>query len=350
MGATEDHPRSQELTPTDLLNPDLRRRATEEFGPDGAWLLLSIVYYSWRAHHDLAGALMRGPEPRPSMPPSPRPISNEYAVVRHLQVLGHVYAAAELFGTLVAASRVHESGTSKFIEAYATARNLTELLPQLVSLQLDELRTIIGTETQIRDAVDAVRAERTANRWTDAPVELGLKSLPVTALDGGLLVPTASVDSRVLEMLQEEALAVAPLVLTNVAELQDLVKEPQDQNGIVAKPQSLRKVDNSFRHGMRIMYHSTVPDVRRFAYVGRDDVPEDDTQVTVYLPSKDDSTIQFGGVSCGADETQTLLRPLEQLCIRTGQFAWAFIGAHCSGFESLILSAGTLRLPDDGSA
>ena len=315
------------------------------FGPDGAWLLLSIVYYSWRAHFDLATSLMGGQLPAPSSPPSPKPIDTEFAVVRHLQVLGFTYAAAEVFATLIAGARAHEAGTSRFLDAYATAPNLVELVPNLATVSLEELRSLIGTEDQIAQAVERVRREQVVRGRGEGPVDLDAATLPVTEVGGGLVVPRSIIDAGALLAIHAQAAALAPQVLHNIAELQALVDDPEPE-GLPAQPQSMRKLDNSFRHGLRIMFHSAVPDVRQFKYVGPEEIPASDNQVTVYTPSKSNARIQFGGVRCEPQDTAQLLDALQQLCERIGQFARAFVGAQCEGFEGLILSAGTLRLAD----
>lgn len=338
---------AQSVIPTDLLNPALRRAAAEEFGPDGAWLLLSILYYSWRVHYDLARSVLGGPEPTPSAPSTPESQGVEFGVARHLHILGLTYASAELLATLINAARSHKSGTTEFIDTYAAASNLTSLLPDLLTLDMAELRQLIGTEEQIDRALAALREERARGHRGDGPISLDPRFTPVTEIKGGLIIPKSVLDGGALEVMREEAVGLAPQVLKNVSEMQQLVDTPTQPAGLPRRPQSLRSIDNSFRHGVRVLYHSTVPDARNFKYVGSEEVPDSPNQVTIYTPSKKDDEIEFGGVTCEPDDTVVLLASLEQLCVRTGQVARALVGAQCEGFDGLLLAASSLRLSED---
>ncbi len=81
------------LKPGDAYNEPLRGMLIHQLGEDGAWLILSIDHYAWRAHYDLMVSLTRGTEGQ----------SEHHA--RHLQSLvdlqvqSALYSAVEQFGS-----------------------------------------------------------------------------------------------------------------------------------------------------------------------------------------------------------------------------------------------------------
>jgi class 3 adenylate cyclase len=52
-----------ELETSDDFAPALRRRAVDALGDNGAWLLLSTVWYGWRANYDLARSMVSASVP-----------------------------------------------------------------------------------------------------------------------------------------------------------------------------------------------------------------------------------------------------------------------------------------------
>ena len=69
---------------------------------------------------------------------------------------------------------------------------------------------------------------------------------------GGLVVPTAVLDRGAAEQALEHARELVGLLVQNVRELSQFVKAPVQGEG-QPRRQPLRAVDNSFRHGFRVL-------------------------------------------------------------------------------------------------
>lgn len=92
-----------------------RDQLVDLLGEDGAWLLLSIDHYGWRARYDLARAVVEGA----------RSASVHHA--RHLQsvvdleVQSGLYAGVEQLSRLLKGVFSHEDGTKLFFETYVAS-------------------------------------------------------------------------------------------------------------------------------------------------------------------------------------------------------------------------------------
>jgi len=312
-----------------------RSSAIAEFGEDGAWLLLSQLWYGWRAYYDLARALVNGPPPSDDAG-RPIPVGHEYQIVVDMQVQAHLYAAAEQFSTLLYAMRRHERGTDKFFQAFVGApTNLHMIVRDLESLDRSVLLGLIG------DPSDAIRTSDVDPATSLDPVDIPTVNV------GGIEVPRRVIDRQALVNLMARATELVDLVMTNVGQLRDLVEAPEPIPGADRHPQSLRAVDNSFRHGLRLLFHEASPADRTFR-VDAQASPSEPPSVDLYLPGRGkgaSESINFATISCTTARTEEHLESLRQLSLRTGQLARAFAGFQMTGRPDLLLSATVLELP-----
>lgn len=312
-----------------------RSSAITEFREDGAWLLLSQLWYGWRAYYDLARGLIQGTPPSDDAG-RPIPVGHEYQIVVDMQVQSHLYAAAEQFSTLLYAMRRHERGTDKFFQAFVGApTNLHTIVRDLESVDRSVLLGLLG------DPSDAIHAPDVEGVPSLDPVDIPTVNV------GGIEVPKRVIDAHAFDNLVERATELVDLVMTNVGQLRELVETPEPIPGADRQPQSLRAVDNSFRHGLRLLFHEASPADRTFR-VGAQTSPSEPPSVDLYLPGRGKAaseSINFATVSCTTGRTEEHLESLRQLSLRTGQLARAFAGFQITGRPDLLLSATMLELP-----
>lgn len=285
-------------------------RAVHEFGVDGAWLLMSTIRYGWRAYYDLGRALALAENPIGSEPPIDGSIAAEFDVGRMLQVQGLVYSAAEQLATLILAARKHRSGADAFFRAYTGNVNVVKAVKKLTKIGRTELAELLGVD----------KFDEYATWITDAnnrdPVHIG----PLT-------LDRADVTSEFVELFRLRAHSMLDTFATNFEELQVLVVPPESNDKDAPPAQSLRVLDNSFRHGLRVMFHSASPVEHHFRVLG--DNPGD-AVASVYLPSSG-GTIEYGGIETSQDSILSMLNVLRWLAVRIWQFAYAFLGAKTTG-------------------
>jgi hypothetical protein len=324
---------------SERFDPELMRRAIEVFGEDGAWLVLSQVWYGWRAYYDLACGVVSGAKPSPATDRT-ESLDDPYQVVVDLQVQAHLYSAAEQFATLLQAMQLHESGTTSFFDSYVGAPpDLRSLIAGLGALDASTMVTLVG------DPADAHAPDGSE------PEPLDLAAIPTVTV-GGIHIPKRMVDRQALADLQSAAHEVIDLTIKNVGELHQLVDPPPPIAGADRQPQSLRAMDNSFRHGLRLLFHEASPTTRTFR-VGAMLEPPVHPSVDVYLPGRSKATadaINYGTVSCPPDRTREHLEVTRQLSTRTGQLVRGFLGFQTTGRPDQLLVASRLGLPGLGMA
>lgn len=323
-----------EMAPSGLFSDELCRRAVDEFGSDGAWLLLSIVSYGWRSYYDLADAVVRAASPSPDAA-RPEPIDDDFQIVRDLQVQSFIYAAVEQFAGLVRAARAHRSGSSAFFDAYVQHKSVGALVQAIGDLAIDELSDLVGLPVSDSDLAPIPEDHKPAG-----PVLLGHFDMDVSDV-GGILVPTSAITSMAKSEMLNRSLELAELILTNIGQLPALVDAPPAVDG-APTPQPLREVDNAFRHGHRVLFHDAVPERRVFRALGERGEGESHA-VDLYMPKGDDS-IRFATVFASPERTTEHLEALRQVSLRTGQFARGFLGWKALGTRSLFAAAVELRL------
>lgn len=324
------------------FTPEIRRRASSEFGEDGAWLLLSIVQYGWRAFFDLGAAIAPTPALAPVEPPVPVDIAREFDAVRFLHLQGLVYSATEQLATLVKAARAHKPGTTAFFDAFVSNINLNTLIAELAALPATEVGSLVGAD-QLEDFLTAIRPP------VSGAVSLDHRDQDVVRV-GDLFVPKSTFDDGLITLTRQHVEHFCSTLAKNFTELRALIDPPEPgdtADPAAPRPHNLRAVDNSFRHGLRVLFHSAAPSPRIFRHVGED---TGDGSVTVYLPGPPDR-VRFAGVDVSSDNADHMLDILRVVCTRIGQFSRAFLGYQCYGTAEALVAATGLRLlqSEDGA-
>ena len=316
----------QSVPPSPYFDPAVAANAVQEFGADGAWLLMSIVRYGWRAYFDVGLAVASAGRPLPSEPAIAGSIDAEFDAARMLQVQGLAYAVAEQLATLIYAAQKHESGTDSFFRAYTGKVNLVGAVKELVLLDKSKLAELLGVDRLDDYIASIVPAD---NRDDSEIVQIGPWPLERSAV---------SVD--LIEELRLRTDALLDTFVTNFEQMQALVVPPQDDDPSVPAAQSLRHIDNSFRHGLRVLFHSASPVPRQFQVVGND---AGEAVASIYMPSSD-GEINYGGIDTSQDATMHMLDVLRWLSVRVGQFAYAFLGFRATGSCGPVVDATFLHL------
>lgn len=328
-----------DVVPPGFFREELTTAAVDEFGSDGAWLLLSILSYGWRTYFDLASALAQGPTPDADAS-RPEPVDEEFQIVKDLQVQSLLYSAAEQVAGLVRAARAHESGTSRFFDTYVEHKNVGALISGIADLDMEELENLLGVPRSVDEYPGASQEPDSAIRDLDP-------GRTEVAKVGSLLVPQSAIRRQAIADLLKQTQDLAELILTNIQQLGDLVEVPDGSEGGPA-PQPLREVDNAFRHGHRVLFHRAVPEPRRFRVTGPgDSMPSH--PVDLYMP-KGKHSVHYATVFCSPDRTAQHLEALRQVCLRSGQFVRGFVGWKALGNRDLFAAAVHLGLgeePDD---
>ena len=309
--------------------------AVTEFGPDGAWLLTSTIRYGWRAYFDLAVSLVMGGELEPSVPPINGSLRDEYEAVRFLQIQGLTYAAAEQLATLVHAAKRHESGTTKFFDAYGENLNLVNAVEQLTTTTREEVAALFGTE-KLGAFIDSIGQ-------SDDP------AASETIEIGPFEYPRSDVDQIVKDDLVARVEGMLDTFILNFHQLQALIVPPAAENASQPPASSLRGVDNSFRHGLRVLFHSAAPQPRNFHIVGDF---QGEAAMSVYLPNAK-GEIEYGSIETSPRSIAHMVDVLRWVSVRIGQFAEAFLGNHTIGTGEPAVVASLLHLgelPDDPNA
>lgn len=319
-----------------LLSEDLRSRAVEEFGEESAWLLLSQLVYGWRAYFDLGAAVSAAEGPVEAGDSRPTAPDVEFQIVKDLQVQSLLYSAAEQLAGTILAGRAHASGSSTFLEAYSADRRVALLMQEADELSRDEIGELVG-----EPLIGATPFPSSPSRGGPAPLDpSGMEVVEV----GGLYVPKRVIDDGARTGLIEKAYGLVDLIKRNLGQLRALIEEPRPED---SRPRSrpLRDIDNSFRHGLRVLFHSATPNERRFRALSGDYAAIESHAVDVYMPPRRKGvSIQYGTLGCSPDRTAEHLESLRQVCLRTGQFIRGFVGARCNRDAQLLLAAVHLTL------
>ncbi|MDZ7678489.1 MAG: hypothetical protein U5K29_08045 [Acidimicrobiales bacterium] len=258
------------------------------------------------------------------------------AGVVDLQVQAYLYAVAEQFGTLLYAMRRHERGSDSFFESFvASPTNLQTIIGDVTGVDRTTLLALVG------DPSDAVRPPDSEAVPSLDPADVATVNI------GGIEVPERIIDDQAFDNLVLRAGELVDLVVTNIGQLREMVEAPEPIPGANRQPQSLRAVDNSFRHGLRLLFHEASPADRTFRVDALTSPPEP-PGVDLYLPVRGKAaaeSINFATISCTPGRTEEHLASLRQLSLRTGQLARAFAGFQITGRPDQLLAATSLELP-----
>lgn len=327
------------IIPDGSYGTELRQKCITALGENGAWLVTSLLHYGWRAHYDLVHCLAAKAswEDDDGDPLGPR--DDEYQIVRDLEVQGHMYATAEQLASLVESIDAHEEG-GDFFEVYVARRDLRQRVDAVRDVSRARVAALLGAPT----SPDALREDLEARRLMPAstPVLMHLDplSMPTTEV-GGLLIPQSTMDRAVIERLWDRVNDMIDGIHRNLGELSAFVDRPPSPLGGM-RPQALREVDNSFRHGLRVLFHRAVPNERTFRAL---EIGEGAGThlVDLYLPRKNED-VRFATVACSPERTISHLESTRMLCLRIGQVVRGFLGRVVFGNGSLLVGSASLTL------
>lgn len=313
------------LRPSGEFAPAFRAGAAERLGEDGAWLLLSLAWYGWRVHFDLATALVAADHPKVGTDGRPSPIGPEFDIVRDLQVQAHLFAVAEQYSTLLRAARVRVEEERDFFTSYMDAPSqFADLIEEVSDLSENTVHAIVGDP-------HGVPPSRSQAELDPALVH--------TREVNGLLIPESVIEDNAHRSLVDTADEVVRLIRANADELDQLTAVPVLQVEDSPEPRPLREIDNAFRHGLRLMFHQCVPTERNFREVGGT-LAASPYAVDLYMPvRRGPDKIRFGTVVGDRERTTGHLQTIKQLSIRTGQLARGFIGNQVLGDAQLLLAS-----------
>jgi len=318
------------MTPSPVFEETLRADAGRVFGPDGAWLLLSTVWYGWRSYYDLALATYTGQHP--SADRRPNGYEDDFQVVLDLQIQAFLFSAAEQLATLVCAARAH--GASDFFTEYVKNVPVGKRLTAISDITMDELGELVGVPMGLDDVPQIEVAE---SRPATGPADV-----PVTNV-GGLLVPDSALRAMQREEFLRQAQAHAEGLMTSIQQLQQLVDRPAGHPG-TPEPQPLREVDNAFRHGHRLFFYDAVPGERAFGFLGDPEALEHPS-VDLYMPKGKGTSINWATVGCSPERTATTLESLRNVALCVRLFSLGFLGKQTDRGSDLWIAATTTDLP-----
>jgi hypothetical protein len=327
---------TETVPPSPYFESEFRGRMIENFGQDGAWLLLSIIHYGWRANYDLACSLATGPLPTDAQFAT---FAADFEVVRHLQLQGHLYAAVEQLATLIRAARSHLHGgqageeRTPFFEAYVNAPMIGQGVRAFASISRDDLKDLLAF-----DDLDE-QLTRMSRDWPGDGIQPPSEYVTV----GGTQVPRIQMSSQVISSMRDEITRTVEETFANLTEFQKLIEPPDEVPGAPAA-QSRRELDNSFRHGLRVMFNSANPSERTFRFAGE---RVRASSASVYLPPRGKERIEFGDIDATPEATEWMIRFLRLVSLRIGMISLAFAGRVCFNDAYYLIAGVGRRLGDD---
>ncbi|HJQ94771.1 MAG TPA: hypothetical protein VJ935_03585 [Acidimicrobiia bacterium] len=267
----------------------IRGELIELLGEDGAWLVLSIDHYGWRARYDLAIAVTTGAQAE-----SDHHRRHLQSVV-DLEVQSGLYAAVEILARLIKAVASHQDRTTAFFDAYVS--NYT--LPGII----EEMR---GIDRAVLDRM----------------FELPADPRPLAA---SLWRHGSPVDAETAEHLLVRIHAIIDDLAMNLDEVSRMV-ERLDLTGTgapVAEGHSLRTADNAYRHGLKILLHDAVPQDRTFGLAVRGEAnPLGEYAIDLFQSTTEP---KFATIDASPERTQEHLAAIEVVCVRIKQVVRCFI-------------------------
>lgn len=329
-----------EIEPDGSYGLEYRQRCVDALGEDAAWLVTSMLHYGWRTQYDLARGLAASiswDDDDDDDPIGPR--DAEYQIVRDLQVQGHMYSAAEQLASLVESIDAHERG-GDFFQTYVGRRDLRQRVEAVWHLSRNRVAELLGAPASLEALRKDLEERGLGPKAPAGALDLDPLSMPTTEV-GGLLIPQSTMDRAVLERMWNHVDDMIGGIHRNLGELAALVDRPPSGPGGI-KPQALREVDNSFRHGLRVLFHRAVPNARKFRALELGE-GVGTHHVDIYLPRKKEE-VQFATVACSPDRTVAHLETTRMLCLRIGQVVRGFAGRVAFGNSSLLVRSASLTL------
>ncbi|MCU1488232.1 MAG: hypothetical protein JWN67_4978 [Actinomycetia bacterium] len=308
------------LSPGDIYRSTFASEVEREFGHDGGWLLLSIEHSTWRAHRDLAVALVKGADHALGH------VATHLAALVDLQVQAALFSVVEQFARLVSGIRSHRPGSSALFDAYTErlgGGGIVSLVHGMADLTVDELRGLLRTPGEVEQVRDWL-AERDSTLSTDDAIAIASEGL--ASLEG-----------------------VLSDIVANAAEVAALLERPEmvGLREVVASGHSLRNVDNAFRHGTTLLWPDCQPSERSFDAIGDEaPAPIADSSVHIFVSQNEP---RYATVLSDAERTKNHLRILNVVSIRLRQLARALLWSVAADESESLIFLGHVDFddPDD---
>jgi hypothetical protein len=269
---------SGRMNPSEHFAEDLRRDAVAAFGSNGAWLLLSIVWYGWRSYYDLAVAHRS----RRRLPGSPRSARPGPRVLRDRAA-----------GNPLTAAKAHPSGSDAFFSTYTSpGLSIGELVRGIQDITVEELELLAGVPTSVDDIPRP-----------SAAGEVGLldPAAMATVEVSGLHIPQRAIDDGARQIAFDDARGHAEGFCVTIRQLAGLIDRPPG-SATAPRTQPLREVDDAFRHGHRVFFYDAVPEERGFNFLG-DPTALEHPAVDLFMPRNRDKDIHWATVGCSPERT-----------------------------------------------
>jgi hypothetical protein len=298
------------IQPGEVYNPQFCKRAVTEFLDNGAWLLLSLDHYSWRANYDLAVAVIEGA----------KTLSGDHrrhlATIADLQVQSLLYAVVEQYARLVQAARVHKSGTSALFDKYMQHTSVVPLIEEVRTVTEAELRAVLHVPGSTKPVRAFLRSQ--GQEYDRANLQEWLHGVN-------------DLISRMARLCRS---------------LQPFVDRPPVEGGVsVTRGHSLRQVDNAFRHGLRTLYYDVIPVSRSFHAVGQGDEPtQSEYMIDLYQSSTEP---QFATVIASPERTRSHLDELANFSVFIRQLARGLLIARGMGIPAGLIAVPGLTIEVD---
>lgn len=326
------------IAPDRSYAQEFRERAVQALGEDGAWLMLSMLHYAWRAHYDLARSIPATVSWRDDDPLGPH--DEEFQITRDLEVQAHMYAVAEQLASLVDSLRAMDEG-GDFFESYVSHSTLRDRIDRVTGIPRDELAYLLGVPADADSFGNVLRHGGFLPSDMPTAGRLDPANIPTTEV-AGLLVPRSAMNRAVSESMWDRVNGMVNGIHRNLSELLQFVDRPTPLADIRVRPQSLREVDNSFRHGFRVLFHRAVPNERNFRAVHLDE--EGATHhVDLFLPRQGEQ-VSFATVACSPERTDVHIETIRILALRIGQVVRCALGRLVLHHPGSLVAAASVTL------
>jgi hypothetical protein len=242
-----------------------------------------------------------------------------------LEVQSSIFAATEQLLRLVFACLAHEAGTEHFFSTYVQWATVAPLITRAQQVTREELDQLVGVPMDPQQVIEIFEHH-------------GVDADPVLA-----------------EAALERITALFDEIHTNLTEFAQLTDPPPHPNGAgmpvpgagpddqPPEPRSLRHLDNSFRHGLKVLIPDTLPEERGFHAMGPDDVEILEGPHFVNLYMGDEEPV-LGGVDARTERTEQNLEALARVCLRIKQLARAFLGTRILNEPGAVLTLHHIEL------
>ena len=207
---------------TALYIPELLERGLEKFEREGLWLLLSLHHYGWRAHADMAAALVEADDPLGLGPD----LAEHHREHRAMAALEEMFLLLDQLWRVISGIKSHRAGDG-FLAGYRRhGGDISAEFRALQALAEDDWRDLLAIPRD--DDLARVLEER---------------------------------DAAGAEELEKARLLAADVVATAVKNMHEIgVFFVRTDHVAGGQARSLRDINNAYRHGTQIVYEDCSPE------------------------------------------------------------------------------------------